>query len=149
MLKVDARSLAGLCEDIGTPAQNEQFNKVRVRVRVRARVRIRVRLTLTSTLALTLTQVMHTVLGIAEQVRFCDAKVNPTYNGRQDDYRNPINCTWGFHRPPKMGAEGACLPSLQANYDLRNGEIKRAWTVHSREAWSTRDRAGYLYRNYM
>ena len=106
-------------------------------------------LTLTSTLALTLTQVMHTVLGIAEQVRFCDAKVNPTYNGRQDDYRNPINCTWGFHRPPKMGAEGACLPSLQANYDLRNGEIKRAWTVHSREAWSTRDRAGYLYRNYM
>jgi len=120
VLKVDARSLAGLCEDIGTPAQNEQFNKV-----------------------------MHTVLGIAEQVRFCDAKVNPRYNGRQDDYRNPINCTWGFHRPPKMGAEGACLPSLQANRDLRNGEIKRDWKVGSREAWSTRDRAGYLYRNYM
>ena len=32
MLKVDARSLAGLCEDIGTPAQNEQFNKVRLGV---------------------------------------------------------------------------------------------------------------------
>ena len=30
MLKVDARSLAGLCEDIGTPAQNEQFNTVRL-----------------------------------------------------------------------------------------------------------------------
>jgi hypothetical protein len=48
-----------------------------------------------------------------------------------------------------MGAEGACLPSLQANYALRNGEVKRAWTVRAREAWSTRDRAGYLYRNYM
>jgi len=48
-----------------------------------------------------------------------------------------------------MGADGACLPSLQANRDLRNGETKRAWTVGSREAWSTRDRAGYLYRNYM
>ena len=120
VVKVDARSLAALCEDIGTPAQNDKFN-----------------------------QEMHTVLGIAEQVRFCDAKVNPRYTGRQDDYKNPINCTWGFHRPPKMGAEGACLSSLGANLQLRNAETKRDWKINSREAWSTRDRAGYLYRNYM
>ena len=92
---------------------------------------------------------MHTVLGIGEQVRYCDAKVNPRYNGRQDDYNNPINCTWGFHRPPEMGTAGACLADIADNLRLRHEEPQRKFTGGHREAWSTRDRAGYLYRNYM
>jgi hypothetical protein len=123
VLKVDARSLELLCEDIGTAEANKKFNDV-----------------------------MRTVLGIAEQVRYCDKRVNPRYNGRQDDYQNPINCTWGFHRPPLMGTDSpgsACLRDPEQNRERRNEPPKRSWSVGNREAWSTRDRAGYLYRNYM
>jgi len=123
VLKVDARSLELLCEDLGSPEANSKFNTI-----------------------------MHTVLGIAEQVRFCDTKVNPRYNGRQDDYNNPINCTWGFHRPPQMGNAGdgaSCSADPVVALTTRNQEPSRNWNTGRREAWSTRDRAGYLYRNYM
>ena len=101
---------------------------------------------------------MHTVLGIAEQVRFCDAKVNPTYNGRQDDYRNPINCTWGFHRPPKLPEapmHGQCKSNIDEILEARWKEVARQFSAPSlfggvmrkrREAWSTNDRPAYLHK---
>mmetsp|Transcript_94879 Transcript_94879/g.284334 ORF Transcript_94879/g.284334 Transcript_94879/m.284334 type:complete len:101 (+) Transcript_94879:2652-2954(+) len=100
---------------------------------------------------------MHTVLGIGEQIRYCDGVENPRYNGRQDDYTNPINCTWGFHRPPPLpenligGAE--CPRSATEMIALRQKPPSRNWDWRPgssrQEAWSTHDRAGYLYRNYM
>ena len=127
-LQVDARSLELLCEDLGSVSANHGFNSV-----------------------------MHTVLGIGEQIRFCDAVENPRYNGRQDDYNNPINCTWGFHRPPLLPesllSKTTCPKTAEEMIALRLTPPKREWnwqpgsTRH--EAWSTRDRAGYLYRNYM
>jgi hypothetical protein len=97
MLKVDARSLELLCEDLGSTAENDAFNGV-----------------------------MHTVLGIAEQVRFCAGSVNRRYNGRQDDPKNPINCTWGFVRPPPLpqrGAGGACPATAEALLEERMHSI--------------------------
>ena len=127
VLQVDARSLELLCEDLGDPSANRQFNSV-----------------------------MHTVLGIAEQIRYCDAKVNPRYNGRQDDYNNPINCTWGFHRPPPLpeGRSAVCSKDPAEIIAARQAAPVRTWTGAPllrprRETWSTNDRAGYLYRNYM
>ena len=90
---------------------------------------------------------------ITHNSRYCDKKVNPRYNGRQDDYNNPINCTWGFHRPPLMGggasAGAACSADPAETLRIRNQAPQRSWTGGRREAWSTRDRAGYLYRNFM
>ena len=90
------------------------------------------------------------------QVRYCDQRVNPTYNGRQDDYRHPINCTWGFHRPPKLPEDGAteatsgCERNVSKILEARLREPKRDWyNVGRRERWSTKDRPGYLYRQYM
>ncbi|KAL1514707.1 hypothetical protein AB1Y20_003794 [Prymnesium parvum] len=128
VLKVDARSLELLCEDLGSVPANQQFNSV-----------------------------MHTVLGIAEQIRYCDASENPRYNGRQDDYSNPINCTWGFHRPPplpeNMEARGGCPKTAVEMIAFRQTPPGRSWDWQEgssrQEAWSTRDRPGYLYRQYM
>ena len=81
VVQISARSLELLCEDLGSDQNNNDFNKV-----------------------------MHTVLGVAEQVRYCDDVENPTYgqgpNG-YDEWANPINCTWGFHRPPPLVVGGA------------------------------------------
>ena len=98
-------------------------------------------------------------------MRYCDKAVNPRYNGRQDDPVNPINCTWGFHRPPPLPesepASGACLNDPEAILAARRAEPTRSWTSpgggrrsefggsKGRQSWSTRDRPGYLYRNYM
>ena len=43
----------------------------------------------------------HTVLGVAEQIRYCDRKANPWFDTPRSGYDmnlDPINCTWGFHR---------------------------------------------------
>ena len=92
------------------------------------------------------------LLGIAEQVRYCDADENRHYNGRQDDPRHPINCTWGFVRPPLMGS-GGCQRNIAAAIADRRKEQPRersgGWGSSSRERWSTRDRPGYLYREFM
>ena len=123
VVRVDAHSLSLLCEDLGSSAENAAFNKV-----------------------------MHRVLGIAEQVRYCDADENRHYNGRQDDPRHPINCTWGFVRPPLMGG-GRCQRDIAAAIADRRKEQPREWSggwgSSSRERWSTRDRPGYLYREFM
>jgi len=128
VVKVGARSLEMLCEDLGSADENKKFNTI-----------------------------IHRVLGIGEQVRFCDAAVNPRYTGSQNDPRNPINCTWGFHRPPPL-PEGpwfgndphtVCKKDPAQILADRLAEPKRDWTGGGRERWSTRDRPGYLYRGYM
>ena len=98
------------------------------------------------------------------QVRYCDREENPRYNGRQDDPVNPINCTWGFHRPPQLPESeptgGTCtVKDPEAILAARRAEPKRSWSgggrrsefggSKGRQSWSTRDRPGYLYRNYM
>jgi hypothetical protein len=131
--QIGARSLELLCESIGSSAANQQFNAV-----------------------------MHRVLGIAEQIRFCDAADNRWYNGRQDDRAVPINCTWGFHRPPLLpeaggllGMGGSALPACErepsAILAARMAEPERSWTSSfgGRNLWSTTDRAGALYHQYM
>jgi len=129
VVKIGARSLEMLCEDLGSSEENSAFNAI-----------------------------IHRVLGIAEQVRYCDAKENPRYNGRQDDPKAPINCTWGFHRPPPLPVKsslwGGELPKCKTDpaeiVRDRLAEPTRDWkSLGSRERWSTSDRPGYLYRGYM
>jgi len=124
VIRIDARSLELLCEDLGSTSENQAFNEI-----------------------------MHRVLGIGEQIRFCDARANPTYNGRQDDPNHPINCTWGFHRPPQLPQGGTCVASKDEILQSRNKEIPRTFrgntVMGSWNAWSTSDRAGYLYHHYM
>ena len=139
VVHISARSLELLCEDLGSAKANAEFNTI-----------------------------MHTVLGVAEQVRYCDAGENPTYGragaSAYDDYSNPINCTWGFTRPPLLpegpSALGQLLPGTPppptCSRDLatiRAGRLappERVWNNPSRasgkrkQAWSTRDRPAYL-----
>lgn len=131
VVDVSARALELLCEDLGSPSANRQFNSV-----------------------------MHTVLGVAEQVRYCDDAENPTY-GRgpyaHDEWQNPINCTWGFHRPPKLPEESGvqCQRDVAEILRERWREVERKWDnplfggfqQKRRQAWSTRDRPAYLHHN--
>jgi len=133
--QIGARSLELLCESIGSSDANQQFNAV-----------------------------MHRVLGIGEQIRFCDAADNRWYSGRQDDPAVPINCTWGFHRPPLLpeaggllgvggGALPACVRDPAAILAARLAEPDRSWSgsgsFGGRNMWSTTDRAASLYHQYM
>ena len=134
VVDVSARSLELLCEDLGSGRENGAFN-----------------------------QIMHTVLGVAEQVRYCDLVENPTYGrGAQayDEWTNPINCTWGFHRPPKLPEDDAaraetCKRSVEAILRERWKEQERhfdnpffgGFQAKRRQAWSTRDRPAYLHHN--
>ena len=134
VVDISARSLELLCEDLGSVDKNAEFNTI-----------------------------MHTVLGVAEQVRYCDEVENPTY-GRgpmaYDEWNNPINCTWGFVRPPALpdasgGEQGKCKTSVDAILADRWREIGRTWDNplfggfqrKRRQAWSTRDRPAYLHKN--
>ena len=96
---------------------------------------------------------------IAAQVRYCDATENPTYGigpYAHDEWRNPINCTWGFHRPPKLPEHGEpqCARELEAARAERLVEATRKWDNPSyrglmsrrRQAWSTPDRPAYLHK---
>jgi len=131
VVQVDARSLELLCEDLGSAAANRDFNTI-----------------------------MHTVLGVAEQVRYCDAYENPTYGigpNAHDEWRNPINCTWGFQRPPKLPETDSPQCSTDATEMLasRLVEAQRKWDnpayrgfmSRRRQAWSTPDRPAYLHKN--
>ena len=65
VVSVDARSLELLCEDLGTSAANREFN-----------------------------QIFHRVLGVAEQIRYCDRRANTwfdTPHSGYDQMKNPIN----------------------------------------------------------
>ena len=103
-------------------------------------------------------------------MRYCDLEDNPSY-GRMggpayDGWNNPINCTWGFHRPPKLPEGGGglfgggdsdarahCKRDVAAIIDERWKEVERAWDnprfggfqAKRRQAWSTRDRPAYLH----
>ena len=124
-----ARSLELLCEDLGSAKQNAEFN-----------------------------QIMHVVLGVAEQVRYCDEGENPSYGrgpNAYDEWQNPINCTWGFHRPPPLperDGHGQCERSVGRILETRWREPARRWDnpffagfqSKRRQAWSTRDRPAYL-----
>ena len=66
VVQVDARSLELLCEDLGSGGANRAFNTI-----------------------------THRVLGVAEQVRYCDRRANTWFDaprGGYDNMRNPINC---------------------------------------------------------
>ena len=90
------------------------------------------------------------------QVRYCDNAENPTYGrgpAAYDEWNNPINCTWGFHRPPLLG-ERACVRDIGEIRAARWREVKRKWDnpafggfqAKRRQAWSTRDRPAYLHK---
>ena len=124
-------SLLLLHQDLGSAAANRDFNTI-----------------------------MHTVLGVAEQVRYCDAYENPTYGigpNAHDEWRNPINCTWGFQRPPKLPETDSPQCSTDATEMLasRLVEAQRKWDnpayrgfmSRRRQAWSTPDRPAYLHKN--
>ena len=128
VVDISARSLELLCETLGDGAKNKEFNDI-----------------------------MHTVLGVAEQVRYCDEAENPTYGKgphAYDEWLNPINCTWGFHRPPKLpeAEPPMCGTDARSILDARWAETTRSWSNPGwhrkrREAWSTRDRPAYLHHN--
>jgi hypothetical protein len=132
VVHISARSLELLCEDLGSPSANTEFNDI-----------------------------MHTVLGVAEQVRYCDQAENPTYGrgpAAYDEWNNPINCTWGFVRPPLLPAQRAeCRTDIDEIIKdrWRSLAAERKWDNPSwgglqskrRQAWSTRDRPAYLHKN--
>ena len=141
VLRVDARSLELLCEDLGSSGANAQFNKI-----------------------------THRVLGVAEQIRYCDRRANTFFDspirGGYDDKRNPINCTWGFHRPPLLpegdcGADrqGCCPRRKEQLLQARMKETTRSWSRQGNwgifanyngvQTWSTNDRVMDLYRQYI
>ena len=136
VVDVDARSLELLCEDLGTPAANRKFNGV-----------------------------MHRVLGVAEQIRYCDRRANTFFDtpakARYDAMKNPINCTWGFHRPPPLpeSAAAACASTPAAALEARAAEVRRAWSAQPNsgiyagyrgvQTWSTSDRVHDLYPKYI
>ena len=110
-------------------------------------------------------------------MRYCDLVENPSYGrgGAQayDEWHNPINCTWGFHRPPLLpegggggggglfgGARGtagfpvapACTADAAAIRAARWAEVQRPFDNPNyggkrRQAWATRDRPAYLHHN--
>ena len=135
VVTVDARSLELLCEDLGSAAANREFN-----------------------------QITHRVLGVAEQIRYCDRRANTWFDaprGSYDPMRNPINCTWGFHRPPLLPESGSptCLTSRAAVLAERAKETTRRWTTQGNQGifanyngvqtWSTNDRVVDYYRQYI
>ena len=111
----------------------------------------------------------HRVLGVAEQIRYCDRKANvffDTYDGYKhgpyDPMHDPINCTWGFHRPPLLQEEGSvtCHTSKEAVLAARAKEARlRRWNVqpnmgifqnyNGKQVWSINDRVVDLYREYI
>jgi hypothetical protein len=136
VVKVDARSLELLCEDLGSSVANAKFNGI-----------------------------MHRVLGVAEQIRYCDREANPWFEsaGRTpyDNMKNPINCTWGFHRPP-LFSSASCPTQAAAVLAGRTEAVeqqKRQWTVQPNagmyanyngvQTWSTSNRVLDVYREYV
>jgi hypothetical protein len=64
VLTVDARALELLCEDLGSSSENSAFN-----------------------------QITHRVLGVAEQVRYCDRAANTWFDAHKEGFdpmQNPI-----------------------------------------------------------
>ena len=65
VVTVDARSIELLCEDLGSASANREFN-----------------------------QITHRVLGVAEQIRYCDRRANTHFDTPHRGYdamKNPIN----------------------------------------------------------
>ena len=134
VVDVSARSLELLCEDLGDHAANREFNGI-----------------------------MHTVLGVAEQVRYCDEVENPTYGrgpAAYDEWQNPINCTWGFHRPPALPeASHTCATRREELVERRSREVLHQWenqgnwgmfsNYKGAQVWSTNDRVLDLYRQFI
>ena len=135
VVQVDARSLELLCEDLGSPEENRAFN------------------------ALT-----HRVLGVAEQIRFCDREANTLFDAPlrepYDPMRHPINCTWGFHRPPLLpDTTVRCATGRAQLRDERLQQPLRRWVqqpnagiyrnYHGEQVWSINDRVRDLYREYV
>ena len=136
VVQVDARSLELLCEDLGSRRANREYNEM-----------------------------VHRVLGVAEQIRYCDRHANPFFDapliGGYDAMRNPINCTWGFHMPPAMPERNSieCPRNVGRLLADRRPEILRQWTVQNnvgmfsryngRQTWSTHDRVVDYYRAYI
>jgi len=135
VVKVDARALELLCEDIGDPAANREFNGI-----------------------------IHTVLGVAEQIRYCDRRANTWFDakrGAYDQMRNPINCTWGFHRPPPLPEkpQQRCRTAAADILGERLVVPVRQWNdqglfgmfanYHGKQVWSINERVADLYRQYI
>ena len=135
VVQIDARSLELLCENLGSPAENARFNEL-----------------------------THRVLGVAEQIRYCDRRANTLFDaplkGPYNAMSNPINCTWGFHRPPQLPErEVLCSTSRAQLRDERMQEPVRRWQVqpnagiyaeyNGEQVWSVNDRVRDLYREYV
>ena len=135
MLRVDARSLELLCEDLGSAGANREFNKI-----------------------------THRVLGVAEQIRYCDRRANTYFDhpvrGAYDAMKNPINCTWGFHRPPALPeASHTCATRREELVERRSREVLHQWenqgnwgmfsNYKGAQVWSTNDRVLDLYRQFI
>ena len=135
VLRIDARHLELLCEDLGTGWANREFNTITQRV-----------------------------LGVAEQIRYCDRKANTFFDtpirGAYDQMKNPINCTWGFHRPPLLPEGGATCAAEKAQLlSERMRQTQRKWTqqgnygmfahYNGAQTWSTQNRVMDLYRQYI
>ena len=97
------------------------------------------------------------------QIRFCDRRANPYFDhhrGAYDAMKDPINCTWGFHRPPPL-VEGVAACGTTADEILRSRmqEVARQWTVQPNaglferyqgsQLWSTRNSVYDLYPKYI
>lgn len=114
----------------------------------------------TLTLTPTLTRTQPFTPTPTPQVRFCDDADNKLWSGRQDAL---INCTWGFHRPPPLPESGGvggliglggretlrCATNASVLLAARFAEPARSWSRGRNARWSTSDRPGYLYHQYM
>ena len=111
-------------------------------------------------------------------MRYCDLAENPSYGKMggpaYDEWQNPINCTWGFHRPPLLpegggggggffgggggttAEAGACVREpaeilarrwREVTHPFDNPRFGGAMQAKRRQAWSTRDRPAYLHHN--
>ena len=185
MVQVDARSLELLCEDLGSPVENRAFNGIMhtvLGVAEQARIpadptqshipdpssspRVgltpdRMPISRADPLALLAPSPTPAPTLQPEQVRYCDNAENPTYGmgpNAYDEWKNPINCTWGFHRPPKLpeaDGEATCSRDPARLRAERLKMVERHWDnpsyggffVRRKQAWSTRDRPAYLHKN--
>jgi len=133
--QVEARSLELLCESLGSRSKNRDFN-----------------------------QIIHRVLGVAEQVRYCDHAANLWFDlphRTYDAMTNPANCTWGFHPPPPLPESlgATCATDPEQIRAQRLSAPKRMWRVQPNEGlyrdyngvqtWSVEDRVEDLYTQYV
>ena len=72
--------------------------------------------------------------------------------------RHPINCTWGFHRPPQLPErQAATCPRGAAR--ISAADVTRQWSAqpnmgmfmnyHGVQTWSINERVADFYRQYI